>query len=129
MDLKKQIEEDLEITEKNLLSKNFEITRLFNKYNLMYISILKKYKKIKNELNLLYKQKYHYYKFDFNYGLSSKAEIDLYVKGDNDYIKKSDIVDDCYIKLKMIENTLEEIKNVRYHVSNIIKIKTFMSGD
>lgn len=127
--LKTVIEKDLTLTKENVLLKNIEIPKLYSKYLDIFSILLKKYKSLFRKSEILYKNKYHYYKYDFKYDLKNKSEIDLYVEGDKDYIELKKQVDESELMLKYVEKTLNNINTMSYNIKNFIEYTKFLNGE
>jgi hypothetical protein len=126
--LKDQVKVDLEFNQENILQKSIGISNLHRKYLDFFITEFKLYKLLKSDLDKLYKEKYHFYKHEGKYQMDSFKEIEIYVKGDDDYYKASILVDEQESIVKYLEKIVELIKNLPYSIKNYVDFTKFMNG-
>ena len=127
-ELKKKVEEDLEITEDNVQQKSLKLANLYSHYLKTYIQELKILKFRLTEKNKIYQQKYHHYKFEYQYELGAAKEIETYVNGDDEIHKINLSIQQQEIIVKFLELTLENINNTGYRIKNYIDITKLKLG-
>jgi hypothetical protein len=127
--LKDQVAKDLNVNNDNLLSKSIEQISLHRKYLDLFITEYHCFKRLSLEFDKLYKERYHYYKFEQKYNLDSAKEIDSYTKGDDLIYNKSLELLNQEIVTKFLEKTIENIKNMGYAIKNNLEIQKFLGGE
>lgn len=127
--LKKVVMNDVKITEDNLLEKAKKIPFIYHRYLDLFIAETKKLKSLKIETEKLYAKKYHKFKFEHDFALNNKGEIDVYINGDDEYYEMKRKYNWQIIVVKYLEETLENINRMSFAVNNTIKLKEFYSGN
>ena len=127
-ELKLEVEEDLKITEDNVLQKNLKLSNMYNHYLKIYIHEIKILKSIASSKNLKYKEKYHFYKFDCQFKLTSNKEIETYVEGDEEINKLNVRIQNQEIIVKYLEEVLDNIKSTGYRIKNHIELYKLQHG-
>jgi len=144
--LKKQIKEDVTITDENVVQKSGDVPFIYQKYLDLFITELKSFKIIKNRKERLYANLYHHLKFDVNFKLDSKSEIETSIHGEyepeDDKDTKGILLRDKQneydevlrqfnwgsIVVKYLEDALKNVSNMSFNISNYLKLKQFFNG-
>jgi len=127
--LQENINNDLNLTKSNILEKSIEIPKLYTKYLNIYnkeLRIFKEYSLLKDNT---YGKLYHYYKFEGEFKLDKKTEIEPYIKSNEKYLKICYKLNNIEIYCKHLEKILESIKQMGYSIKNFIEYKKFLSGN
>ncbi|MEM4260971.1 MAG: recombination mediator protein UvsY [Candidatus Woesearchaeota archaeon] len=127
--LKKIASEDLKITEDNLAKKSLDIPILYHKYLDIFINELKQLKQLSLDKDKLYGKLYHHYKFESNYSLDTKNEIEVYVKGNDEYYIKALAYYQQEIVVKYLESILDAFTKMGFNIKNHIEFKKFLAGN
>lgn len=130
-ELMQMSKEDLEVTKENISDKSIKYSSIYHKYVKMKYHQDIEFSKLKIEREKVYGDLFHAYKFENKsggYDLSTKTEIDIYVKKDPDFQK----INLKYLKqealLKFLEQTVENVKNMSYSFKNYVDIEKFQQG-
>ncbi len=127
--LKEDLSEFLTITEDNYLSKNFKLISMYQKYLEIYIRELRSFKILLGNLDSLKAELYHFYKFKYEYKLSSLSEIETAINGNKEYIKLSREINEQENYIKFLEMSLKSIKDCHYVIKNYIDYLKIQMGD
>lgn len=79
------------------------------------------------KLNQLYKEKYHYYLYEYNEKIEKKS-IDLYIKGDDAYNEAEKYSKLQKSKCKMVEQVISALDKQSFSVNSLIKYMMWQSG-
>jgi hypothetical protein len=126
--LQKKISEELNINDVDILLITTKIPKMYNNYLMIYLKELEKHKILLSQKDVLYKEKYHYYKFNYSFSLDTKAEIEAYVKGDDKYSELILKINKHRIQLDYLEKTLDNISGLKWNIKNYIEIRNFQEG-
>ena len=126
--LKAKVDEDLEINENNIQQKSLKLANIYNYYLKLYIQEFGILKYKTTEKNKKYQQKYHYYKFENQYQLSSAKEIEIYVNGDEEIHKINLTIQAQETIVKYLEQVLTNINNTGYRIKSYIDIEKIKHG-
>ena len=126
--LKQEVNIDLNITNENAKSKSLELPVIYTKYLNRLIKLSHLINRKQSELSILYRSKYHYYRFEYKYELKTKSEIESYIFGDKEYIERKQKVDDLQLVADFLDKTLTNIKSTSFTISNYINLRRFEEG-
>ena len=119
---------DTDINQDNVMEKSLEMTKLYTTYSRKYATQLGKLKNINIEKAKLYKKLYHHYKFDGDFRLDTKKEIEGYVFGDTDYTELRLLADKQTIIVDFLEKTLGNIQRASFNIRDYIELQKFKKG-
>lgn len=127
--LRELAKNDLQFDDENLSSKlsNHPVTCQRYTDKLMQEKLL--LGKLEIEKENLYSKKYHTYKFEGDYKLSSAKEIDIYVKGDKDYDSILKRYNEKVIIVNLLDETLKNIRNMGFSMKQYFDLKSFLAGN
>ena len=137
-ELKNILEEELTFdptSYKDMQQKLSKIPNLLQTYLTIYINQKEILNDLETRLKETYASLYHKYKYptkgdglEFEYNLETKNEINLYVEGNEDYIKKSLIVEKQRIQVEYLEKTLQNIRDMLWSLKYTIDQRKFFEG-
>ncbi len=126
--LKNAIENELKLDDNNIMNKSIQLSNF-------YMSILQIYNKELKELKIkllgkdkCYGERYHHYKFKFDYQLDSKSEIDNYVRADEIFYNKALEYSQQEIQVDFLEQSLTHINNIGFKIKNYIDLQKLKQG-
>lgn len=132
-ELKKQLKEDLDVNDENMFDKSMRYSSIYHKYIDMYYSAIKNLSIIKIERDKIYGELFHLYKTGKaksceGYDISTKSEIDIYIKKEPQYcsIQKKYATQEA--RVKFLEMSLENINKMSYAIKNAVEIKKLQLG-
>ncbi|MFW6311151.1 MAG: recombination mediator protein UvsY [Nanoarchaeota archaeon] len=106
-----------------------KIPLLHSKYLRLYSTEFHKLKLLQIKIDKLYGDLYHYYRYEYDYSMDKKYEIETYINKDERYIKlrKGFAFQDTVVKF--LENTIKTIKELNYTIKNYIDWKKLLAGE
>lgn len=81
-----------------------------------------------DKLRELYKEKFHYYVYEYPEKIDKK-NIEIYIKGDDEYRRAQQIVLKQETKLKMVDEVITAIDKQSFQCSNILKYIMWSQGE
>lgn len=123
-----QLEQDLDINFKNIEKKIFDVPKLHSKYLKVFFEEQKKLNKIERELQRLYRDKYHYYQFDYQKKMESMKETEFHVFADPEYAKMNHIYKNQKLIVDCVERSLKRIQGLGYDVKTMIEAIKYFNG-
>jgi hypothetical protein len=126
--LKEIVEKELQITEDNIEQMSIKSGTLYHKYLKIYSLELQKLKEIAIYKEKVYGELYHKYKFEGQYQLSTKTEVDVYVKSDGIYYKKCLEEANQEIIVKYLEAVVDSILKNGFQIKNYIELMKLKQG-
>lgn len=81
-----------------------------------------------DKLRELYREKFHYYAYEYPDKIDKK-NIEIYIKGDDDYRKAQQAVLKQEAKLKMVDEVITAIDKQSFQCSNILKYIMWSQGE
>lgn len=130
-EFQKKVDKDLEITKDNVYEKSMNYSSIYHKYISTYYRALNKLNELKIDKDKIYGDLYHEYKFqnkNGGYEISTKTEVDLYVKRDDIYIKVAKQFSNQEGIVKYLELVLDDIKSMSYTLKNYIEFEKLRMG-
>jgi hypothetical protein len=125
--IKKEIEADLEITDDNVLGKTLEVPKIYQKYLSVFLRESIELKKLKADLDKCYGLKIRGLKENIGYKLNA-GETEGYVDSEEDYFLKRKEFFLQEAITKYLEDSIVNIKNLSFNISNYIALKKFLLG-
>ncbi len=126
--LKDEIETMLTITPDNIMSKSIALPKFYNTCLLHFITEKKALKILNNSLAKLYAKLYHHYKFEGNFKLDTKKEIETYVEGDDSYLEKKLEVQNLENVVEYLEQSLSLFNRVGFSIGHYIELLKIKNG-
>lgn len=126
--LKKISEEQLVLNEDNVINKSLNFPLLHNQYIQIYFKEVKLLKTIKADLDKLYGELYHKFKFSNDFNIDGLKEIDIYIRADQSYYNKLLEFNQEETVVKYLEMIIDNVKNAGYAVKNYIDLYKFKNG-
>lgn len=128
--LKSRSNKDLEVHEDNVLETSLNMGKLYNSYLQLYSREIYTLKEMNVELDKTYGELYHKYKFgkDFDYALTNKGEVDVYINNDPLYYNYLKFVRKQEVIVKFLEQHLDNLSKMSYHIKNYVEIKKLRMG-
>jgi len=126
--LKLMVEKSLKITHDNVTDKTISLSTLYANLIQVYSKEVKILKTKFHDKEKIYGDLYHHYKFNFQFQLDTKAEVEAYIKADNKYYTAALEYVDQEIVVKFIEQTLDHINNIGFRIKNYIDLKKMEKG-
>jgi len=126
--IQQQAARDLKIDEANYDRTANGVPMLHIKYLDMLTECQLKCVSLKSQYDSTYKEKYLYYRNDYNVVLKNKAEIEILMNGDEE-------LNEIHLKLEYekhvaayIESVLYQIKGISFLIKDAIEWKKFQQG-
>ncbi len=126
--LQAKVNKDLTITPDNVMQKSLDLSKLYTEYSRRYYTQVSILKNINIEKVKLYKKLYHHYKFDGDFRLDTKKEIEVYVLGDDLYCELRRDYEKQTIIVEFLEKTLSNIQRASFTIRDYIELQKFKKG-
>jgi len=127
-EIKNELRITLDINDKNLQEKNYNLPTVYQDFLEIYIHEISILQNLQEKYNVLKAEKHIFYKFKYEYKLSSQTEIETAIRGDKAI---SSLIKDLHEQenyVKFLENSLANIKNTNYLIKNAIDIQRLQDG-
>lgn len=126
--LKKHIEESLTLDKENVMNKTLELSMLHDNVLRLYLKESRNLKILKTERDYLYGKKYHHYKFQFEYELGPKNEIETYIFADDEYHQKRLIVQEQEVVVDYLQGVMDNIKQTSFQIKAYVDLLRIQQG-
>lgn len=126
--LQARTEKDTTIDADNVEEKVLALSKLYTRYNRRFHGQLKILKNINTKKVKLYKKLYHHYKFDGDFRLDTKKEVEVYVYGDDEYGELRLEYDQQTRVVDFLEKTLGNIQRASFTIRDYIELQKFKKG-
>lgn len=126
--LKKIVEQQLRLDENNIEKMSIQSGTLYHKYLKFYLQELHILKEIGVTKDKIYGELYHKYKYEGDYQLSTKTEVDVYVKNDQKYYTKCLEEANQEIIVKYLECVVDSIMKMGFQIKNYIELIKIRNG-
>lgn len=113
---------------KDLASLSNNIPHATSKYLRMLHDQSLKHMELNSEWDVLYRKKYSYYKFDYTHVLSNKAEVEIFVNGDEDIVELKTKLDKSELILKHLEGIIKMLGQTSFNVRNALEYQKLNDG-
>jgi len=126
--IQKQVERDVRIDESHLDSSAANVPILHSKYLQMFSQCQLECLRLQSEYETKYREKYLYYRNDFEVVLKNKAEIDVLMSGDEEMKRlrlRFEYEKTC---ADYLERVLKQITGLSFLIRDMIEWKKFMAG-
>jgi len=128
--LKLLADKDLEINQDNVLEKSLKSPYVYHKYLDVFINETRIYKTLESNRLEMYSKLYKKYKYENDHQADSKAEVEVFINSDNEYLLLKHKTDMQQTILTYLELLLDCIgKTMGYGIKNFIDFKKFLSGN
>lgn len=127
-DLMEEINNDLTVNHLNLSEKLFISPNLHSKYLSKYFKAKAKLNKLESELAKLYKERYHYYTFEYHKKLESSKEITFHILGDDTYSQKELDCNNQKLVVDVLDRTLKKIMYLTQDIKTAIEYIKYLNG-
>ena len=74
-------------------------------------------------LDAVYQELYHYYKFEYSFQLKSKDELETYIKNNEKYKKINKTYQLKKLEEEVLTETVQMFRNRSWAISNILKFQ------
>lgn len=125
----KKIEKYITFDESNILQKTSNFPILTHKLINLLTDEIKNLKDLELQKKVKYGKLYKYYKTEDDYNWSNKLEIDSQIYSHKDYVKVCQDLNEEELVVKRLEETLDNVKKISFHIRNFIEWKKFTEGD
>lgn len=126
--LKQKVEEELQLTDENVEAKSLQLSNFHNKIRNLFTKELEILKHKLIQRDKVYGELYHKYKYNFDYQLDTKGEVEAYIKSDNKYYQIAIECANQEVQVKYLEETLVHINNMGFKIKNFIDLKKMRLG-
>ena len=126
--LQAKVNKDLTITPDNVMQKSLDLSKLYTEYSRRYYAQVAILKNINIEKARMYRRLYHHYKFDGDFRLDTKKEIEVYVLGDDLYCELRRDYEKQTIIVEFLEKTLSNIQRASFTIRDYIELQKFKKG-
>jgi len=133
--LKQIVKKDMTIDPKDphimevLCDSTLHHSKLYHRYVDLFTVESRKLKKLKADKVKKYGELYHHYKFEGDFKLDTKGEIDAYIGANKEYYDLILKFNDQEIVCQFLDKTLDNINNMKWNVKNYLEYKKFLSGE
>ncbi len=128
-ELQENIDEDIALPNdlSKLDAKIKSIPKLHSKYLNFFFKEKKKLLILEKDLKKSYREKYYYYKNDYEYTLKNN-QIDWHIESDDDYAKKKFEFDKQKMLVEYFYKLLQKINTLSFDIKNLIEWRNLLSG-
>jgi len=126
--LQEMIKKDIALDSKNLSKTIIQIPSFYAKYLVLLQREQLNCTRIQSEYDSKYKERYMFYRNDFNVILKNKAEIDVLINGDEEM---SEIKDRLFLSKNIcetIESAMKQISGMSFLIKDYIEWEKFQQG-
>lgn len=127
-ELKKRIESELKITPENVEEKSLQLSNFHTQCLQIFIKELGILKNKLIEKDKIYGQLYHKYKYNYQYTLETKNEVDAYIKADDLYYNIALECANIEVQVKYLEDVCMQINNLGFRIKNFIDLRKIDKG-
>jgi len=126
--IRDEIDEAMEITPDNIMEKSIQIPQLCSKFLKHYVYQKRKLNNINTSKARLYSQLYHHYKYDYDYKLDTKKEIEIYVLGDEKHVKMQEDFDKQEDVVEYFKDILSVINKMSFNIGHYVELLKIKNG-
>lgn len=126
--LKAYVAREITLTPDNIEEMTLKIPNLIGKFLGRYVDERRLLKELKAEVSTAYHTSYHKHKFDFNYKLDTKSEIESYVFADEDYRAKKLAYDTQEVCTEYIGSVVEMLQKMNFNISYYLDFQKLKLG-
>jgi hypothetical protein len=125
---KKRVDLDLKIDDDTVLKQSLGNPYLYHQYLDVYLSEMRELKRLHVEKDRIFQTLYSKYKFNHSQNLDTKAEIEMWVKADPQWLTIITQYNEQDIVVKYFESVVEAISKMNFSINSYISFKKFLSG-
>jgi len=125
--LDKQVENDLG-DRKDLETLSVNIPHANSKYLRYLHDQGLKHMELKSDWDRLYRVKYDFYRYNYKYTFSNKAECEIYINGDEDIIELKNKIEKSELVLKHLEGIIKMLGQTSFNVRNALEYRKMNDG-
>lgn len=118
-EFKEQIASELKILD--LSESNMTNISKQHYYHTLFIEYKKEFLKLKRSMDTQYQELYHYYKFEFEYNLTSK-EIEIYLKANKKYKILNRAIQMKELEMEVLEDVIKLFVGRSFSIKNALEI-------
>ena len=119
--------EFIEFGDNELEERLFRLPALVGYYQNVFYTMQKKHTKYTYELDIIWQERYLYYKNDFNFALTN-TEIKSFIGKDLEYLHKKLKLQEVTDVLNQVEIVLKGLDQMRWSIKSLIDWKKFQMG-
>lgn len=113
---------------KDLAQLSNNIPHATSKYLRMLHDQSLKHLELNSQWDVLYRKKYSHYKFDYKHVLSNKAEVEIFVNGDDEIVKLKTKIDKSELILSHLEGIIKMLGQTSFNVRNALEYQKLNDG-
>jgi hypothetical protein len=126
--LKDKIEQELKITEDNVMEKSIQLSNLYSIILKIYSKELRFLKEKILDKDKIFGELYLHYRHKFDYNVETKAEAETYIKADPKYYQIALECAQVEVQVVFLEKTLTHIDNLGFRIKNFVDLKKIKLG-
>jgi len=126
--LKAKVESELKITPENVEQKSLQLSNFHTQCLQLFVKELSILKKKLLDKDKIYGELYHKYKYNFDYQLDTKGEVEAYIKADDKYYQIALECAQQEVQVKYLEDTCLQINNLGFRIKNFIDLRKIDKG-
>ena len=126
--LKDKIEQELKITDENVMDKSIQLSNLYSIILKIYSKELRALKEKQLEKDKVFGELYLQYRHKFDYNVETKAEAETYIRADPKYYQVALEFVQIEVQVKFLEQALSHIDNLGFRIKNYIDLKKMKLG-
>jgi len=126
--LKDKIEQELKITEDNVMDKSIQLSNLYSMVLKIYSKELRALKEKQLEKDKTFGELYLHYRHKFDYNVETKAEAETYIKADPKFYQVALEFVQIEVQVNFLEKTLTHIDNLGFRIKNYVDLKKMKLG-
>jgi len=128
-DFREKVAKDVKIEKSNLELELLTHSDMMQKYITLLTRYSRQLAQAQNKLDEKYKEKYEHYRFEYDKVLDNAREVGVYIKGDADYIKEKEKVDDLTSNVNFLQRTIDNLNQKSWSMKNLIELNRFLKGE
>jgi hypothetical protein len=126
--LKIVVEKDLKWDKDTAQSKEIQLSTLYAKYLDVFMTQANIRRKLELKKLKLYGTLYHKYKFDFQFQLDTKSEVESYINADDEYYDLSLELSNQEMITNYLGEVLKEINTIGFNIKDYIELEKLKRG-
>jgi len=121
-EFKDKVQEEIKVTITDIEKHNINNLPIQHRYHSKLTSLKIKLYETESEFDDTYRELYHYYKNEYDYTLSNKTEIDLYIRTNEKFKIINKKLKLLKLEIEEVESVVELFKNRAWTIKNVISI-------
>lgn len=126
--LKTHITNTLTLTKENVHQKTLELSNLHDNVLKLYVKEMKTLKRLKAERDQLYGKLYHKFKFNFDYELGPKNEVEAYIFAEDEFHEKRIDIQEQETIVEYLSGVMDNIKNTSFQIKAYVDMLKIQQG-